>query len=122
MVIAAVPVAAAGDPLLPLPGDLTRFRGQARVLLVNTPSVAHDALYRDQAALWLPDWAGWVERDVFILTREGSGVFSVRLVGKDGGVKFTSTRPVTTRELFAIIDAMPMRQAEAGRKSGSTTR
>ena len=38
--------------------------------------------------------------------------FEILLVGKDGGVKLRSPAPVSTRDLFALIDAMPMRQRE----------
>lgn len=39
--------------------------------------------------------------------------FAVVLVGKDGGEKLRRTTIVKPRELFAIIDAMPMRRNEA---------
>ena len=38
--------------------------------------------------------------------------FHLVLVGKDFTVKFRSDEPVPTEQLFEIIDAMPMRQAE----------
>jgi putative N-acetylmannosamine-6-phosphate epimerase len=38
--------------------------------------------------------------------------FEVILIGKDGGVKKRKTELMTTEELFAIIDSMPMRQSE----------
>lgn len=38
--------------------------------------------------------------------------FTLILVGKDGGEKFRSNRVTTADELFAIIDAMPMRRLE----------
>lgn len=34
------------------------------------------------------------------------------LIGKDGGVKETFTKPVPADELFRIIDSMPMRKQE----------
>ena len=42
----------------------------------------------------------------------------VILVGKDGGKKLERHGPVELTELFGIIDAMPMRQHEAGRGVG----
>ena len=48
-------------------------------------------------------------RDVLNVSRSG---FSVVLIGKDGGVKMRSTEPTTSESLFALIDAMPMRQRE----------
>lgn len=40
------------------------------------------------------------------------GQFRVVLVGKDGTVKLDQAEPVTTSDLFALIDSMPMRQYE----------
>lgn len=37
----------------------------------------------------------------------------VLLVGKDGGLKLRRTEAISAGELFATIDAMPMRQREA---------
>ena len=38
--------------------------------------------------------------------------FTVILIGKDGGEKLRSPKPLTLDKLFDIIDAMPMRQQE----------
>jgi hypothetical protein len=46
---------------------------------------------------------------------KSTGHFAVLLVGKDGGVKFRSERPVRAEELFALIDTMPMRREEMKR-------
>lgn len=46
---------------------------------------------------------------------KAAGGFTVRLVGKDGGVKFSSASPVRAEELFALIDTMPMRRQEMKR-------
>lgn len=40
------------------------------------------------------------------------GTFSVLLIGKDGGVKMRENDIVSTRELFQLIDSMPMRKSE----------
>jgi len=40
------------------------------------------------------------------------GTFSVVLIGKDGTVKMRKSDIVSTRELFQLIDSMPMRQQE----------
>lgn len=42
----------------------------------------------------------------------GETTFSVVLIGKDGGVKMRSEDIVSTRELFQLIDSMPMRMQE----------
>ncbi len=77
---------------------------------------------------WLrSDPAGLKERDitVSVIMREQdpsafrklkpSGVFTFILIGKDGGEKYRSRDPVTLKTLYAIIDAMPMRQDEMRR-------
>jgi hypothetical protein len=38
------------------------------------------------------------------------------LVGKDGGVKFRQDRILELKEIFRVIDAMPMRQQEMKKK------
>ncbi len=38
--------------------------------------------------------------------------FTIVLIGKDGGEKYRKQTILTNEELFAIIDAMPMRKAE----------
>ena len=43
------------------------------------------------------------------------GAFSVVLVGKDGGVKLDHQGQIRVEEIFALIDAMPMRQEEMRR-------
>ena len=45
--------------------------------------------------------------------------FSVVLIGKDGGVKLRSEDLVSTRELFQLIDSMPMRQQEMQKEKES---
>jgi hypothetical protein len=110
----------AASPVMPLP-DLTLHRGQARVIVIDTPS-PDDEAYRAQAVELLPEWSGLKERDVHIITRTEAAAFRFRLVGKDGEVKLDRARPVSTPELFGIIDAMPMRRAEAARASRAEPR
>lgn len=45
--------------------------------------------------------------------------FSVVLIGKDGGVKLRSNELVSTKELFQLIDSMPMRQQEVRKQKES---
>lgn len=44
--------------------------------------------------------------------------FTFILVGRDGGEKFRSNEFVTADKLFALVDAMPMRQHEKKRPEG----
>ena len=48
-----------------------------------------------------------------------SGTFSVTLIGKDGTVKLRSEDIVSTREVFQLIDSMPMRQHEMQKEKES---
>ncbi|NIJ52498.1 DUF4174 domain-containing protein [Dyadobacter arcticus] len=41
-----------------------------------------------------------------------SSAFTFILVGRDGGEKHRSTEFVSAKELFALVDAMPMRKSE----------
>ena len=111
-----------GDPL-------ARFRWKARVLVVlaadpQSPALAEQKRQFDSLN------NGAQERDlVLVQPLAGSpeakalrarlglddGTFRAVLVGKDGGAKLTAPRPISTRELAATIDAMPMRQDEMRR-------
>jgi hypothetical protein len=82
-----------------------------RRLVISAPGPEHPA-YREQAAVLLPAWRGLIERDFVIETRFGPAAFSVVLIGKDGGEKLRQGTPLAPAELFALVDAMPMRQAE----------
>jgi hypothetical protein len=82
-----------------------------RILAISAPSLTDDT-YRTQAALLLPAWPGLLERDFVVQTRFDAKTFSVVLIGKDGGEKLRRATPLSPDELFAIVDAMPMRRAE----------
>lgn len=108
--------AARGVGSSPLTADaLEALRWQARpvVVLGPAPDVAAQikALQAQAPAL--------AERGVTILTDgpgaarfDPDGGFRVLLIGKDGGVKMDERRPVTPDRIVALIDSMPMRQAE----------
>ena len=82
-----------------------------RILLIAAPSLNDDA-YRTQAVLLLPALAGLNERDFVVQIQFGTKSFSVVLIGKDGGEKLRRATPLSPEELFAIVDARPMRRAE----------
>ena len=86
-----------------------------RILAIAAPTLTDDS-YRTQAALLLPAWPGLIERDFVVQTQFGAKSFSVVLIGKDGGEKLRRTTPLSPAELFAIVDAMPMRRAEMREK------
>jgi hypothetical protein len=95
------------DTTLP---NLTDHQWRHRVVVIDTPSSQSVDYLRQTKALEAAS-AGLRERDVVIVTQAAS-TFRVRLIGKDGGVKFSRTTPVDAETLFDLIDAMPMRQAE----------
>ena len=90
--------------------DLTAYQWRHRVVVIDTPSPQSVDYLRQTKALDAAS-AGLREREVIIVTQTAR-TFRVRLIGKDGGVKFSRTTPVDVRILFDLIDAMPMRQAE----------
>lgn len=47
------------------------------------------------------------------------GTFSVTLIGKDGGVKLKKTDIISPRELFQLIDSMPIRRNEIEKQKES---
>lgn len=113
-----VPSAADGhDPL-------SSYRWKNRVLVLSASSSDDVSLVKQRAVL-ASDRSGCSERELVAVEilgeqrakarkdlRLGEG-FSAVLIGKDGGVKLRSDKPVTLDELYALIDAMPMRQREA---------
>ena len=91
--------------------DLAAHQWKHRVLIIDTPSM-QSAPYLQQISAFDAAAAGLKERDLQVLTQTSAPAFRVRLVGKDGGVKLDVGTPMTTDALFALIDAMPMRQDE----------
>jgi len=99
-----------------------------RKLLLVTDNILN-AHFLEEEKMLQTDSAGIKERDLTITTITPSNNkaiyskwmnnnkgFRLILIGKDGGEKFTSDTPVSCQQLYAIIDAMPMRQQEI--KSG----
>jgi hypothetical protein len=85
-----------------------------RILRLDTPDLRDEA-YRTQAAALLAEEDARRERDVRVEVRLGARAFRLQLIGRDGGVKLEAARPVAPAEIWALIDAMPMRQAERRR-------
>lgn len=88
---------------------------------------AYPVLVQQQVALLNKESMGIKERDIVVTVVETDnpirkkyavkqGVFMVLLVGKDGTEKYRTTQLVLSQQLFALVDAMPMRQAEMQRK------
>ncbi|KJZ22232.1 hypothetical protein TW83_18750 [Paracoccus sp. S4493] len=94
---------------------LAALRWQARPVVVLGP----EAQVARQIADLQAHAEQLAEREVVILTdgpgadalRDGQG-FQVLLIGKDGGIKMRSARPVAAEDILSLIDSMPMRQQE----------
>jgi hypothetical protein len=117
--------------------SLGQFQWKSRVVVIF-PDKDNAGAARQENQL-LADRQGLAERDIVVLKMVagqvralfGSGAdldvdalsgdlgkpqpgeFAAVLVGKDGTIKLNVREPISTGELFAIIDAMPMRAAEA---------
>lgn len=121
--------------------DLDALRWKNRVLVLFSPSES-DPLFQLQKQGLASSAQGVLDRELMILeimeqgqSRTGNqllseksvqairkrlgvetGPFQVLLIGKDGGVKLRSREPVSTKDLFGLIDSMPMRQQEMDSK------
>lgn len=115
---------------LAAPTTLAEMRWHKRVLLIAAPSADDAEIVGQRRAL-----GGWDEgareRELVIVTVIGDRVtgaadsaarlrtrhrlprdrFVAILIGKDGGEKMRSGKPIAAETLAETIDAMPMRQA-----------
>ncbi|GAB5560801.1 MAG: hypothetical protein SynsKO_24480 [Synoicihabitans sp.] len=91
--------------------DLTQYRWQNRVLVVEVPT-RDDPAYHEQLQRFEANATAMDERDLVVETVTGADGFQVSLYGLDGGRKWRQTEPLDMETLFALIDSMPMRQAE----------
>ena len=91
--------------------NLESHRWKHRVLIVTAQSLA-DISYQRQAAELVAAFSDLLVRDMVLESEFGHPEFSIVLIGKDGTEKLRRNRPITAAEIFALIDAMPMRQAE----------
>lgn len=117
--------------------DLAAHRWQHRLVLVFAPT-ATDTAYTEQLTIFTGHDPDNADRDLLIgqFPAQGTGQFNgqeiasdavaslrqqfavagggftVLLIGKDGGVKLRSDRPLPAEQIFTTIDRMPMRQQE----------
>ena len=124
------------------PAAASPFKWNERVVVIYADT-AGNATLRDQRGRLLADQAGLEERDmvVFAVLADGTveaiygtaptpaeakklpggsaagSSFSVVLIGKDGGLKHSSSMPLDADVLFGMIDAMPMRKQEMRSKT-----
>ena len=114
---------------MPLEQTLHRYRWKKRVLLLAAPTAEH-ADFKTQKTLLNAEKTGMTARDFVVLEvfydqlsaadqqflTKKTGVsppqFAAVLIGKDGGVKALSSRPMSPADLFGTVDKMPMRREE----------
>lgn len=86
----------------------------ARVLVISGPDDSHQVHRQD--ALLADQEAGLQERSMQV-RHEHDEKFSAVLIGLDGTEKKRWTGPVDPREIFAIVDEMPVRKQEMGERT-----
>lgn len=103
---------------------LAQYNSKRQVIIFGSPQ---SKPVMQQLALLKKEAAGVEERDIEITLAPKemkwhkkynvapSDTFTLLLIGKDGGEKYRVGKPTAAQELFAIIDAMPMRQSEMHR-------
>ncbi|GAB2556056.1 hypothetical protein GCM10027190_02650 [Spirosoma areae] len=109
---------------------LNEKKDHRRVLLIYCRDDAQQYTINQQEAL-TKERAGLAERDLDVIVLIASEVsepdrqflmhdyklkpadaFVGWLIGKDGGVKHTYQKPVDPKDLFQLVDSMPMRKQE----------
>ncbi|MEJ2003382.1 MAG: DUF4174 domain-containing protein [Cyclobacteriaceae bacterium] len=108
---------------------LEPYKWKKRVIILVADDANHPK-YRRQLELLKESSPGIRERDLIILSNQSDslsseirdeipqrfgtsdGGYRFILIGKDGTVKKDSSEVVPMKELFATIDAMPMRRRE----------
>ena len=123
--------------------DLSMHQWKDRLILVVTSDTSH-AVYRDQLKIFEEETSGMKERklvqykitpgqyqvgegnhlwirsnDLYNTFKKTDSDLEVILIGLDGGTKLRRAVILPADELFATIDAMPMRQREMQLKKGS---
>ena len=111
--------------LLMMTGILFMDKNQRQILIFGNDE--HLSLVQQQISLFNKEVEGIKERDIkiTIVSKDDllnkkyhikTRLFTVILLGKDGTEKFRTDKLLLPKKLFAIIDAMPMRQAEMKNK------
>lgn len=104
--------------------DLSELKWKKRVIVLLAE--ANDPHFLEQRGRLEKEAGALRERDLVVVEETSPGPLHARydlksgfvaiLIGKDGGEKWRSTRPFEPREVFALIDTMPMRAREVREK------
>ena len=133
VICATLILISAGDAAL----DLSQYKWKNRLLFVFAPHSSHPSLIdlkndlsvkkeeildRDLIVFQIYETGDMNEIDhqtADKLRREfrvSPGLLTVILVGKDGGVKLRQNEQVNFKQIFSLIDGMPMRREEMRQK------
>jgi hypothetical protein len=119
------------------PFTLDQYRWQKRVLVVSA-AASDDERLKEQLANVSSTAAEFADRDMALVALLGdgmsmaedrklrdseadrvrttlgidTGIFAVKLIGKDGSVKLSKESVTSMNEIYALIDTMPMRRKE----------
>ncbi len=107
-----------------LPAQNSAYR---RVLLFTNDN--NDTAFTRQQEILKSVSAGCQERDIrvetYFFTQTDKNIlkkygisspqFTFLLIGKDGGTRLRSSKPISSEQLFNLIDSMPMRKDEMKR-------
>ena len=122
--------------------DLTQFQWKNRLLFIFAKDVKHP-FFRELQSQITAQKAEVEDRDLIVFEVPEKGparmgttpldrqqvdsirnhfavpidTFSLILVGKDGGIKLKRNEQVDLKDVFGLIDSMPMRQREMQQKS-----
>jgi len=122
--------------------DLSQFRWKKRLLFLFSPDNSHPFFVQLHESLGIQK-SETLERDLIIFEifeygtsrmnsefidpmitralrekfRVVSGEFTVILLGKDGGIKLKRHDRTELKDIFGLIDSMPMRQEEMHKKN-----
>ena len=131
--------------IMKIPGgglDLSQFRWKNRLLFLFAPDGGHPFFVHLHQSLGIQK-TETLERDLIIFEifefgssrmnsefiepmitralrekfRATPGEFTVILIGKDGGIKLKRHDRTELKDIFGLIDSMPMRQAEMQKKN-----
>ena len=111
--------------------DLAGRPWKKRVVVVLASS-ENDPHLKSQQAIAAKASAEFLERDLILISEIAEGPlhqkygvpsrqFQVLLIGKDGHTAANWSTPITSAELFSIIDVMPMRRDEIRQKTRANT-
>ena len=122
LAVLATASASSADPI-------AQYHWKNRLLVILAPS-ARDMAFETQKHAYDQARDEYNERDLVVLAESDgdgplhrrfhapAGEFRVMLIGKDGHTAIERSNPIGNRELFGLIDAMPMRRQEM-RSEGS---